>query len=424
MKKEKAAVVILIDGADPSTLARLAHEGELPNISRLIKEGSFDVSTSTFPTTTGCAHLPFLTGKFAGECNIPGGRWKDDSGTRTYFKILGKNLNDDIDVNVKTLFDFFKSACVYSPIKKGSNLSIPPVGHPLCHLTNHWMFFDKIALSITERILRYEFDFVFTCLYSIDELSHRKGCSSPRVKNAYKVIDKKIGQLDNSLKQNYQDYLMFIVSDHGITDTYNHIDIVKIIKSLGFSVNSYPFNLSKESDIFVGECGNSMANIYLNNGKSDCNDISSHLTKVPGVDLVAYNNEGIHVLKKETEALLHQKDGAVKYEPLKGDPLKLEEYSNEWLSEDEAHKLTLETQYPDSVVQILQVFKSPRAGDVIVTAENGFDVRKFEIPQHRASHGSFNREHMLVPVITNKKLNQGTKRTNEVFGIIKDYLSS
>ena len=61
--------------------------------------------------------------------------------------------------------------------------------------------------------------------------------------------------------------------------------------------------------------------------------------------------------------------------------------------------------YPDAIAQIVQLFKSPRCGDIVISAETGYDLRKdYEYPEHKSSHGSLKREHMVVPLIINKKI--------------------
>ncbi len=419
---EKIAVMLLIDGARIDILDRLLKRGELPNIEQIIKIGSFDIATSTFPTSTGCAHLPFLTGKYTGECNIPGVRWKEGV-SRTYFRLFGKDMNDDCKKEVKTVYEHFKSANVSSPIGRGASFSIPPVGQAICHVTNLWTIFDGFSVTVTERLIKRDFDFIFTALYAPDELSHRNNCFSSKVMDAYRAVDRGVGKLERVLKENYEDYLLILASDHGITDTHTHIDLVKKIKQLGYSVQHYPypFNFYNGQEVFVGECGNSMANITLN--KMKITPFIPELVNTEGVDLVIHRGEEIRVFKEDSEAILYKSGDRFKYETVKGDPLGIAEYSNQWMDEDTAYRVTYNTQYPDSVVQILQLFESNRAGDIVVTAENGFDLRRFEIPQHKASHGSLNREHMLVPVITNLKSTPNIKRTKDVFGLVMDYLS-
>ncbi|RKY61117.1 MAG: hypothetical protein DRP99_06835, partial [Candidatus Latescibacterota bacterium] len=63
--------IILIDGARYDVLSELVVGGKLPNLRKL------DVrrAVTVFPSTTGPAYLPFLTGFFPGQLDVPGIRW-------------------------------------------------------------------------------------------------------------------------------------------------------------------------------------------------------------------------------------------------------------------------------------------------------------------------------------------------------------
>ena len=62
---------------------RLLAAGELPNIQKhVIDRGAYRRASSTFTSTTGPAHLPFLTGCFPGTANVPGYRWFDRAAYR------------------------------------------------------------------------------------------------------------------------------------------------------------------------------------------------------------------------------------------------------------------------------------------------------------------------------------------------------
>jgi predicted AlkP superfamily phosphohydrolase/phosphomutase len=53
---------------------------------------------------------------------------------------------------------------------------------------------------------------------------------------------------------------------------------------------------------------------------------------------------------------------------------------------------------------------------VVVSATPGYDLRlKYEHPEHKGTHGSLHREHMVVPVISNVKIDTDCLRTVDVF---------
>ncbi len=419
--EEKISLVVLVDGARPEVVNHLMERGMLPNIRDIAQDGSHTTASSTFPTTTGCAHIPFLTGRFAGDCNLPGVRWFENGRTRSYFT-FGKTMNHDLDPGAKLIFDYTTSASIFSPIYRGADYSIKLIGHPISHIFNNWLFFDTVGFKLAKRaLLKKRYRFLFLALYSVDELSHRRGCDSPSVLNAYRVIDHEIGKLKDMIERTYSDYQLFIVSDHGLTDTYRHIDLVNVIRSLGLTVRSYPFNFNLRQDIFVGESGNSMAHVYFTGGCSPQDETVIHLLKkTEGIDLILKQDEAIHIHRKDSEAIVEKNNGRFRYECVKGDPLHLEERAGRWLNEKQWYLQTIKTPYPDSIVQISQIFNSPRSGDLIITAENGYDLRVLEFPEHKASHGNLIKDHMLVPVISNQQLKPA--RTIDIFDYALNFI--
>jgi hypothetical protein len=68
-------------------------------------------------------------------------------------------------------------------------------------------------------------------------------------------------------------------------------------------------------------------------------------------------------------------------------------------------------------------FQAPRTGDLLVIAREGYDFRKrYEMPEHKAGHGSLIRTHMQVPVWTSHPVAPGPLRTTELFPIMLDWL--
>ena len=77
----KKVIFLLLDGARRDSLERHLVNGLMPNTKNLIDEGgSLSSAISVFPSTTGPAYLPFITGLFPGNANMPGIRWFDKVG--------------------------------------------------------------------------------------------------------------------------------------------------------------------------------------------------------------------------------------------------------------------------------------------------------------------------------------------------------
>ena len=74
--------------------------------------------------------------------------------------------------------------------------------------------------------------------------------------------------------------------------------------------------------------------------------------------------------------------------------------------------------YPDAAFSLTSIFASDRAGDLLLSAKPGYDLRtKAEWPEHHASHGGLHRDHTVVPVLSSAPLPARPLRTLDVFAL-------
>ena len=86
------------------------------------------------------------------------------------------------------------------------------------------------------------------------------------------------------------------------------------------------------------------------------------------------------------------------------------------MSPEDALVHRFNTEYPDALLQIIQLLESQRTGDLVLSASPGYDLRaKHENPEHRSSHGALFRDHMIVPFAMNAKVNKEFVRTVDIF---------
>src|SRR5690348_12237599 len=132
-------VFVLIDGARHDVLRGLLEAGDLPNLARwVIEPGGMTVGTTTFPSTTGVAYIPFLFGRYPGSAQVPGIRWLDRAtaagglrarwrAARSYCGVQAGWLDRDIGCS-PSLFELVpESAAICTPIARG----LRPGGHLL-----------------------------------------------------------------------------------------------------------------------------------------------------------------------------------------------------------------------------------------------------------------------------------------------------
>jgi hypothetical protein len=152
-------------------------------------------------------------------------------------------------------------------------------------------------------------------------------------------------------------------------------------------------------------------------------DLVAALLKERAVGLLAAESEegGIWVGGKGGDARLVTNREEIVYEPLSGDPLMVgtrwSGSSREWLER------TWDGPFPDAAFHLMDQFRSPRSGDLLVIAREGYDFRgRFEVPEHRAGHGSLIRAHMQTPVWSSRPMPEPPLRTVDLFPSMLDWL--
>lgn len=459
MTQKRRVIYYLADGARPDVMQELLQQGYLPHIRDIIADGSCKTATTCFPSTTGPAYLPFLTGHFPGTLGITGIRWFDKKAfkapqrnntkaIRSYCGPQAALFNSDLPTDKPTLLELFgKSYNLYNMITRGveEECDLGRKGKSLAYLRAH--FFGRnhpVDLLGHKRIMDLlqkgdDFDFLFAVFPSIDWDSHYYDIRDQRTIEAYKILDDSVGELRAFLEKKgwWQQTLFLLTSDHGLTATHTHFDIADWLEDQGLRSLAHPNIWKRDPAVAVAVSGNSFASLhFLHHPGHDPlrerelrNCMQSHrlttLLEQQAVDHILYRgrHQGeVWVHNQQGRALIQQKGGAYAYRPETADPFGL---GGELVTRHhrEALEATIQSGYPDSLVQTRQLFQSHRAGDMVVCARKGFDLRdRWEIPAHKGSHGSLHREHMLVPMIANRALAAHAARTADLFSTILTWM--
>ncbi|HEX7123983.1 MAG TPA: hypothetical protein VF178_16515, partial [Gemmatimonadaceae bacterium] len=150
---------------------------------------------------------------------------------------------------------------------------------------------------------------------------------------------------------------------------------------------------------------------------------------LPAVRVAAARHErgGVEVFAGDARARLTEVNAGerIRYEAERGDPLGLLSGGDEALELDDREMLvrSRSTDLPDAPRQLLQLFRSARAGDLVLAAGSGADFRgPWEIPEHKAGHGSLIGEHMDVPIATSVPLPEEPVRTVDLMPTMLEHL--
>jgi hypothetical protein len=420
-------VVVIVDGL-PVELADEVIPG-LPFLGARLRHRAKAVSC--FPSTTGPAYFPFLAGCTPGRANIPGIRWFDRTrptrstfphrGLRSYVGPDARKLATD--THATTLFARHAWP-VSSPIPK----DLPKRGElsrdlvwATAHFTHRWDHADRRTSWKLGRALDKDRSIVFAVFPSVDELGHTFGLASDRPRAAMEEIDRQLAE-----KLEGFDGEILLSADHGLTDTHSHLDLRGIVEAREGTTIAFPLIAKRSPRAVVCESGNGMANVYLpgDEGWSGlpsperCRELAARLLEIDGVDSIAVRAEAPHSAELWsrrgvghvglTDSGLYQEGPAFSRSFANATP-------------ETALDLSVAEHHPDAAFALVSLFASERAGDLLVSAEVGVDLRTTsEWPEHHASHGALHREHTVVPVLSSAPLPRRPLRTLDLFTVTLD----
>ncbi len=454
-------LLLLVDGLRPDVGEAMLEAGDLSNLAAMIAEGGRNRAITVFPSTTSVAYLPFLTGCTPGACNIPSIRWLDRraycgrwwagrDAVRSYCGYQAPKLDADIAPDVRTIFELVpESLGIFTPVARG----LTPARDPSRRERQFWGGLAHYALwhqpsddAVSRHLLKGVdggWRFVFAQFPAVDGYTHQTAPDAEPVRRALRKVDETVGAVRALLRQRgeLETTLILVVSDHGATSVHTHLDLASWFRRQGIPTLSHPVIWERNPRAAVMVAGNGSAMVYARPGdrrdrrwpierlrRPDAfgvaADVVSALLREPGVALAAaeMQNGGVWVASSSGSARLVSSDGQVTYSPLDGDPLAIggarTDTQRGWL------EATWNSEYPDAVFHLLDQFKADRTGDLVVVAKEGYDFReRFEVPEHKAGHGSLIRPHMQTPVWASQPVPSTALRTVDLFPAMLDWLA-
>jgi hypothetical protein len=294
---------------------------------------------------------------------------------------------------------------------------------------------------VARRILLDELDgmhdFIFVVFLGIDTYSHINHPFHKKVLDSYMRIDDTVGLIAGKLESEgrLDSTLIVIGSDHGLTQTHSHFDSLEFMISRGYKTFYYPnvFRHFTDADAAALVSGNAMANIYVKSPEGwgrkstfeELAELADSFLERREVDIVAGLDERgrarVKSVRGEASSWLDAQ-GFVNYERISGDPFGYNGMPQR-MSAAQALKLSYSSRYPDALLQVIQLLEAPRTGDLVLSANHGYDLRaKHEKPEHCSSHGGLFREHMLVPLAISADIKKQYIRTVDLYPTILSLL--
>lgn len=457
----RRVILLLVDGLRPDVAEEALAAGMLPALQAMTADQGIARGVTVFPSTTSVAYLPFLTGCTPGTANIPSIRWLDQARyagrwwrerelVRSYCGYQAPRLDADIAPGVPCIFELVpESLGIFTPIARG----LTPERDPASGERKFWGALAHYAewhqpsdTAVTRHLLRgvdAGWRFIFAQFPAVDGYTHQSTPDGPRVLRALRKVDETVAALRERLaaRGELEDTLIVMVSDHGATPVHTHLDLADWFRAQGIATMSHPVIWERNPRAAVMVAGNGSAMVYARPGTpraarfplarlrrpeafgSGDDVIAALVTEAAVAFVAAEDGPGtVRVADAGGEAVIAAAgDGAtVAYRPESGDPLGL---GARTASPDGWLHATWDTTYPDACIQLLDQFRAPRTGDLIVVAREGYDLRRrFEIPEHKSGHGSLIRGHMQVPVWTSIPAPATPIRTVDLFPAMLEWL--
>jgi type I phosphodiesterase/nucleotide pyrophosphatase len=440
----RRAVLILIDGARPDVLQTLLDRGDLPHLARwVIEPGGITTGTTVFPSTTGVAYIPLLFGRYPGALDVPGIRWLDRAGAaggalerwraaRSYCGPQAGWINRDI-APAPSLFDLIgESLAVCTPITRGlrPGAHLIPLTRAALGATAHFLgthaALDRAVAAAWLAAAPLPWRFLFVVFPGPDGFTHLHDPWHPAVLESYRRIDRALGRFVASARRRGELPAFFVTSDHGASAVREHCDVAVALEQWGVPTMRHPLHLWRRgAQAAVMVSGNGCAHVYFTSSDRDlAARLVRRLLELPAVRLGAFRDPrgGVIVARGGCRGRLSEQGSGIRYEAWLGDPLGLG-VADFALGDRDMLERSRGTDLPDAPRQLLQLFRSARAGDLVLAGAPGADFRgPWEIPAHRSGHGSLLAAHMQVPIAASIPLPPAALRTVDLMPTILETL--
>jgi hypothetical protein len=453
-------LLVVADGVRPDVFTEELEAGHLPAVAALRERGGLYAVSSSFPSVTGPAYVPFLMGHHPATVGMPGLRWFDrarrlrwsPSQTRSYAGIDIWHADHDVSREAATLLELARpSLAGMSMLGRGASAghigrstrwmvraSIPHFRGDL----HGWRRVEQAATrAFLKRFARVRPRAAVLALTSPDKLSHKLGPASEAVRAAIRDVDVAIAEARTIADRDGwgESLHVWIVGDHGHASVSAHDDLHGWLEGRGLRVLAHPRLDRRRPDVALMVGGNAMAHLYLEPEHrtrrwwpalgARWTGLHDDLVGRDSIDLVSVAVDAsrvrvTHASHGSADVVRHGSAADARWDYLAdgGDPLRLGG-TLRGLDEHAAWEASAGTPYPDAVVQLASLGLAARTGDLVVSAAEGWDLRaRYEPVPHVSTHGALLRDQMMVPLLIDVPVTRVPQRTSDVMPSALDLL--
>ncbi len=448
---ERFALLLFVDGMDQVEARELLAAGKLPHLKRWFVDGGVEIENTIVaaPPTTFPNAVSLLTGLLPGHHGILGNQWYDRDTELFYSYFSAQNFRDvNEHFSALTIYDLLGDELtvnVQCHTRRGATYSIDNVVLSAIKWFLGWYegYDRRTGTSIEEvaQIANRERRWpLLTTLYfpGLDEVGHVAGSDSERYAGALRTVDAQLGRVISAMERaGIADRCYFaLVTDHGHVPTTpdRTFELIPWLRETrGLRVRdllSYeeddlePLELHRRVDVVALDGAFRRAVLHLpgpGGWKSRPEPAAVRRVLGEGDEAIAVQpGVGLVCVRGDRDQVeVHSRDGAIGVQrtfldgaPLyrvvrldeapSADPARVLDYEGDeklaafvasgWHSSRAWLAATARANYPDFVPQIVEMFDSSRAGDIVVFAEPRWTLRAGE----RGGHGSATRSDICV----------------------------
>src|ERR671921_136849 len=428
----KPALLLVLDGIRPDVLRAAIRDGEAPHLGALAQRGdAVWNAVSVFPSITPAATAAIATGEAPARSGIVGHAWYDEDERRVVvygamtetvmaigpIRVFHNNvwrMNRD-DLHAATLFETlhdsgFDGACVNFPVRRG------PHTHPIRMKTvEGYLKGGRYLGPSVEGPKEY---FMGDLFYSRDTgFSGRR--ANGGVLRSVGITDEyaaRVFEAGGGVERVLEDYAVLALSDHGHAPLLPKNRYVDLRTIPGQVVSSgVKARFGNGTTVVVVPNGRS-ALLYLREGV-ELESVVERLTGRRGVDLAAWLEGGWATVRRSGRE--------VRFRPGSGpeDP-----FGRPWDLEGDPRALDIDVtggalgygEYPDALERLWGCLRSPRCGDVVLSATPGYTFGEVSGNFHEQSdHGSLHASDSNVFVLASGI--SAPRRLTDVVPVLLDH---
>ena len=446
---DRNVVIFFVDGFDRDVYREMMAAGELPNLDRYLARRGVTVTNAVTvaPSITYAVTTSVATGMTPGRHGILGNMYFDRHRlSYTSYNTIATYRDLDADFHPATIYEMLDdkfSVTIQTPLRRGAYRNIDNWASSGIR----WYFnqipeidaltAERFALigQLARRARRWP-ELIWAYMPAPDEIAHRYGADSDKYRAALINTDEHIGRICAALEANglLDKTYLILFSDHGHVPCPqdNYLDLADLL------TRKFPLKIasqgpddrtaySKRAEFFqpydatlvVG--GNRRAHLYLKAGPRWTQPANPAQTRPLAEELVRHQAVAVTAYRADAGIVVHGPRGRAlitRHPDSPGQPLNARQYRYQIIDGDDPlgyttslrdaavldgdyHsgrdwlRATADTDYPDAPVALLEMFDSPRAGDLAIFAAPGWDFAEENV----GGHGSIYRRDMLVPLI-------------------------